>query len=185
MTESAGLGEFVAAGSFLALRLERRSCDGTGAGSQLRTHPSWRCEGGTAEPSPALSCCSMLSPEGHQQATTISLHLSCWFCSHKRFFQGVEEVVVFFSVEGMSCSADPALGSGINSSVVSHMKITPEGITGLTIFQLKGRNCRLELRHPHHVCDGARGDGFCYLLTSPEEILAICPVTGKALTVLA
>lgn len=54
--------------------------------------------------------------------------------------------MVFFSLEGMSCLAEPALGSGINSSAVSHMKITPEGITVLTIFQLKGGNCRLELQ---------------------------------------
>lgn len=47
----------------------------------------------------------------------------------QKVFPGVEEVVVFFSLEGMSCLADPALGSDINSSAVSHMKITPEGTT--------------------------------------------------------
>lgn len=64
----------------------------------------------------------------------------------QKVFPGIEEVVVFFPLEGMSCSSEPALGSGINSSVVSHMKITPERIIVLTIFQMKGGNCRLELQ---------------------------------------
>lgn len=42
------------------------------------------------------------------------------------------EAVVFPSLEGMSGPAAPALGSDINSSVVSHVKKIAEGIRMLS-----------------------------------------------------
>lgn len=105
----------------------------------------------------------------------------------QKVFPGVEEVVVFFSLEGMSCLAELALGSGIYSSAVNHMKITPERIIVFTIFQLKGGNCRLELQ-PSRPCVWWDKSRWLLLPThqlrgNPCNLPEV--VTSKTLTILA
>ena len=106
----------------------KKSPDQTEIHSKLRTHPSWRCEGGTEETSRTLSYWLTFSTEVYQQARTVSTTSELLVLQSQKVFPGVEEVVVFLSLEGMSCLAEPALDSDINSFVVSHVKNTPEGI---------------------------------------------------------
>lgn len=67
----------------------------------------------------------------YQQTRTVLTTSELLVLQSQKVFPGMEEVVVFLSLEGMSCLAEPALDSDINSFVVSHVKNATEGIRAL------------------------------------------------------
>jgi len=73
----------------------------------------------------------MFSSEVCQQTRTVSTTSELLALQSQKVFPRMEEVVVFLSLEGMSCLAEPALDSDINSFVVSHVKNTTGGIKAL------------------------------------------------------
>lgn len=74
----------------------------------------------------------MFSTGVYQQTRTVSTTSELLLSLSQKVFPGMGEAVVFPSLEGMSGPAAPALGSDINSSVVSHVKKAAEGIRMLS-----------------------------------------------------
>lgn len=87
----------------------------------------------------------MFTTEVYQQTRTVSATSELLVWQSLKVFPWLEEVVVFLSLEGMSCLSELALDSDISSFVVSHVNNIPEGIS-ITIFQLKEGDCRLGLQ---------------------------------------
>lgn len=76
--------------------------------SKLRTHPSWRWKGQTGETNCTLSCWLRFFTWVYQQSRTVPATSALMILSSQKVFPGMEEAVVFLSLEGMSCPSEPA-----------------------------------------------------------------------------
>lgn len=186
--ESAILGELFVAGSSLALGLEWEEKLWSDRGwQQAQNSPFLEMRRRHRRTKPSSLMLLDILP---WEASANQNHLvtsELLVLQSQKVFPGVEEVVVFFSLEGMSCLAELALGSGINSSAVSHMKITPERITVFTIFQLKGGNCSLELQTSTPCVWWDKSRWLLLPTDQPRENPCNLPevVISKTLTILA